>query len=414
MSFIATILSMRSYSKRVSEHAFNISGIISESNTNSDLGSVISAFDLKSNLYDRLSEPEFSATLPTGRLLYDSSLISETLLPAAFCVLSNQALAAELDQAITRRQLRYLARFKHAEEIDNLVHLAIDERIKLLEKFGRLTDQHFKELDLAYTNKGQTSVAIPQSITATQVKGNLGSRQTGKTEIQEGGAVKQVHAFSTDSTLTQWDDNIKSWVQVTSGSNLSQETTTSFEQDELHHPYIENQIRDSRIKVDLVAELLEAKLTELQCMDLVTQIELELKDIDLEIRKLQSQYIESFLVPRISGVITAVMKSTGEGVRAGEPVLRIEDDSSLLLKGVISSINQVTLGSQCKIDIFDVFVSAPGTHLVLNGKVVFIRGYELDNNKWNVVIEVSNSGAIKLPVGYDFESQLCTVRLTIQ
>ncbi len=55
-----------------------------------------------------------------------------------------------------------------------------------------------------------------------------------------------------------------------------------------------------------------------------------------EIRKLQLAYIDTFLVAPFDGVITAVFRSiSGTHVTAEQPVLRLENDKTVLLVGIV-------------------------------------------------------------------------------
>jgi hypothetical protein len=125
--------------------------------------------------------------------------------------------------------------------------------------------------------------------------------------------------------------------------------------------------------------------------------------MDLEIRKLQVQYIETFLVPRMGGTVTSVLKDAGDNVRVGESVLRIEGDDQILLAGQVKCRAAVTVGQSCVVETTNVFASDPPVALRLNARVVSVRGYDSEKDRWNIVLEAQNPAAPHLPLGYDFE-----------
>ncbi len=58
----------------------------------------------------------------------------------------------------------------------------------------------------------------------------------------------------------------------------------------------------------------------------------ELNSIDADVYRLQIAYLNTILMSPIPGTITGVYKNPGEAVRAGEPVIRIENNTAVLLK----------------------------------------------------------------------------------
>jgi hypothetical protein len=134
--------------------------------------------------------------------------------------------------------------------------------------------------------------------------------------------------------------------------------------------------------------------------------------MDLEIRKLQVQFIETFLAPRLAGNVTVTMKEAGDNVRAGEAVFRIEGTSEILLTGQVKCRAPISIGQTCVVETTNVFASDPAVPLKFKAKVVSIRGYDSENDRWNIVLEAPNPpnpsnpvspNDVRLPLGYDFE-----------
>lgn len=424
MSTHTRVLALTVSAKRISDLAFNVGGIVESMNSSSaTLGASVRAYDLRAALYTHLAEPELSSGKPTGRLVYDSAKIRSILLPHALAVLSNEVIAAELDQAISRRQNQFLSRNQFIEQIEKLVQDVYPKKVGILTNLLALSEQHFQALHSVYNPTGSPAngVTSPKVVMATRITG-IGSKQVGATSIKEGGVEKQSHNYSTQSSMTKWDPAAANpsnpaqpgaWIEITDPDAiaLSQETVSVSENDELRHPNLENQIRYNRTAVDLIDEILSESIFNLKVPNLGQLMNNELADSDLEIRKLQIQYVETFLTPRLDGLVTAVMKEAGDNVRAGESVVRIEDDSIVLLGGSVKHIGAVVVGRSCTITTDNLFESVPPVQRTLEGTVVAVRGYDTESDRWNVIIECDNSQIPKLPLGYVFESHPDSTRL---
>ncbi len=343
---------------------------------------------------------------PTGRLTHDSTKLRQTLLPLAFCVLSNECMAAELDQAILRRQSQFLKRNQFVTQMQALVQTTYPAKVNKLNQLLSLVEQHFQSLDTVYNPPGGPAAGVtsPKTVMATRVAG-LGSRFEGATHILEGGGEKQLHNTNSSTVMTRFDPASGQIVDIRDPAavTLSQETISISENDELRNPNIENQMRRQRITVDLMDEILGESLFNLTVPNLSATWANDLKAIDLEVRCLQVQFIETFLTPRLSGTVCAVQKDAGDNVRAGEPVIRIEDDTQILLAGQVKCRAPLRIGQSCTIETNNVFATNPAVALSLNAPVAAIRGYDSETDRWNLVLAAQNTGAIRLPLGYEFE-----------
>lgn len=418
MPINARVISLRVRARHSSDHAFNVAGIIESANANiATLGTAVTAFDVRADLYPHLGDAEMSSGQPTGRLLFDSAGIRAALAPRAAFVLSNEALAADLDQAVIRRQRQFIAFYQFANQIQTFAQAAYPAKVNELRNLLQLTDQHFQALEAAYNPASGPPMGVtsPRIVMATRVSG-MGSAQESTTHILEGGAEKQLHNHVSNSWTTKWDNASASWVPVKDAAAvaLSQETVSVSENDELRHPNLENRIRHSRLTVDLTDEILSESMFSLRMPNLARLLALELADLDLDIRRLQVQFAETFLLPRLSGIVTGVMKEAGDNIRAGEPVLRIEDSSQIELVGQLKCLGAISVGQNCTVETTNVFEGTPPVPLSLAGRVVSVRGYDAESDKWNVIIQCPNAGAVRLPLGYDFESHPDFTRVTLQ
>jgi hypothetical protein len=138
----------------------------------------------------------------------------------------------------------------------------------------------------------------------------------------------------------------------------------------------------------------------------------ELDAIDLEIKKLQLAYIATFVFSPFDGRVTAFYKQTGENARAGDPVVRVENETSLLLVGQVVCSSALSVGQQVTIATQNAFGdSAPA--VTLKGKVVVVKGVDTLCGRWNVTFDVGNNGAASIPAGYDFDPDPGVTTVTI-
>ena len=129
-------------------------------------------------------------------------------------------------------------------------------------------------------------------------------------------------------------------------------------------------------------------------------IENERGVFDLEVRKLQLSYAQSFLVSPVSGVVTAIHKDIGESVKPGEPVMRIENDDVIHVVGKINYRGLLEVGQEVTIETDNLYES--GEPFKWKGRLVAVRGDEADDDEWQVVIEIADKGK-KLPMYYQFD-----------
>ncbi len=382
MSIDGTIIALKVRAKTISDHAFNAGGLVEGVNLSlASIGSKCSAFDIRASLYPHLSEEELDGTgQKTGRLIYDSIKLRAVLQPLAIAYLSNESSAVDLDQAILRRQNQFLARDQFSAQLDILLKSVYPDKINRLKKLLSLLQDHFAALNSAY-NPGigpAAGVTSPRVVMATTVSG-LGSRHDGTTQVT-GGAQNQTHTSHSSSVMTRFDPAANGgagdWVEVRDNDamTLSQQTVSIAENDELRHPNLENQMRFVRVSADLLDEILAESTFGLTVPNLTQIWKNELRELDLEIRRLQVIFSETFLLPRVSGIITAQLRGSGDSVRAGEPVVRIENVDQIMLNGQVKVKGRLYLGQTCTVETSNVFGTDPAEKLSLPARIVSLRG----------------------------------------
>jgi multidrug resistance efflux pump len=104
----------------------------------------------------------------------------------------------------------------------------------------------------------------------------------------------------------------------------------------------------------------------------------ELRMIDLDVKCLQVAYLDTLLLSPIDGVVTGVFRNLSDCVRAGQPVMRVENDTEILLVGTMKYRGLVFIGTGMSITtkIFDT-----GVKLTTSGKVVSVRGHDAEDEQ---------------------------------
>jgi hypothetical protein len=160
-------------------------------------------------------------------------------------------------------------------------------------------------------------------------------------------------------------------------------------------PRRENDEEFQRTQLGLQDEILDEKITTMGVPEMEKMMTNELEIMDWEINKLQLNYAHTYLVPPFDGVVTAVYKDLGESVVAGEPVLRIEDHTRLLLVGRVQFRGVLRLddpnGAAGKVRIRTTSLFEDGQAKEFQDvKIVSIRGHDADNDEYDLILELKN------------------------
>jgi hypothetical protein len=192
-------------------------------------------------------------------------------------------------------------------------------------------------------------------------------------------------------------------------------------------PYVEAVAQNLRAQISLNDQQFSLTLATQNVPNLATVLQNESNSVDLAVYQMQVGFINTVLLPTITGTITGIFKYPGDPVRAGEPVIRIDDNSQMLVVARLvypGPINVGTLtgppvtGSQVTIttNLFDANAEPvpPALLTSLPGTVVALRGAG-DDDLWDVVILCKNptvSGLPVYPIGYTFDYDNTSVTIT--
>ena len=110
--------------------------------------------------------------------------------------------------------------------------------------------------------------------------------------------------------------------------------------------------------------------------------------------------------------MTGIYKNAGDAVRAGETVIRVENNNVVLLVASLIYRGPISIGSSVTVatTLFD--LAGPPT--TVTGSVVPVRG-QREDDQWEVIVQCENvddSGNHIFPLGYHFDYDDTTVSIT--
>jgi hypothetical protein len=125
-----------------------------------------------------------------------------------------------------------------------------------------------------------------------------------------------------------------------------------------------------------------------------------LNSIDLDIKRLQIAYLNTIVTSPINGVVTGIYKNSGDWTQAGEPVIRVEDNSRVILVGTLACQGPISIGQLMTVNtsLFDSSGSP-----AITGAVISVRGRPNEDDVWDVHAICDNSAVPVLPLNYHFD-----------
>ncbi len=226
-------------------------------------------------------------------------------------------------------------------------------------------------------------------------------------------------ASSSTTTETGTSTSVETGSESTTGSAYAVQTEQIVNTDYTYRiPSIESQAQNLRAQISLNDQQFTLLLTTQNLPKLSTVLQNELKSIDLGVYQLQLGFMSGLLLAPFDGTVTGIYKYPGDAVRPGEPVLRVEDNSQLLLvmrlvySGPIKIATTATPATQITVStsLYDAAALAPP----IVGTVISARGGG-DDDLWDLVVKCANpldiNGDPVIPIGYTFDYDNTTVNV---
>jgi biotin carboxyl carrier protein len=187
-------------------------------------------------------------------------------------------------------------------------------------------------------------------------------------------------------------------------SNMQQDMTSDSHGYGYRMPYIEAQAQNARAQANLIDEKFSQFLVGQTIPNLDAIYTNQLTAINMNVKRFQVAYLATILLSPIAGTVTAIYKQVGEAVQAGEKVLRIEDNTAMLLYGRLICAEMIPLNSSIRIESY---LFSGTTTEIIEGTIVAVRGDAAGDDNWNVIISCQNTdrtGNPILPLNYHFDT----------
>jgi hypothetical protein len=425
---VAVAISMSVRPVEVAVMCFEVSGVLAEMDV--ELGETVGVFNL----------PAFYAALesfPTtdgdaSRLLYDAPGIDAYVQSSVLAKLRAEPRKLALSKAINARQNAYYAKYGNAAAIiaqitQNYSANSYRSKPQLLTILSTLAQSQLDQLATAYVADARTGVVkVTQSTLSSTTMTTGSTNESGQSVSQaigasvptgvlsplpQGGELPGGFGFTGDIDMSEDDQDATSSSLSNSQATASQTQYISNTDYAYRVPIIEAEAQETRAQISLMDEQFATFIAYQNLPNLAQVYANELNSIVPDVCRLQIDYLNTILLPTVSGVVTGVYKNPGEWVRAGEPVVRIENTAliyvvaTLRYAGVIAINGTVTISTQ-RLEI-------AGTPTTLSGTVVQVRG-GADDNQWEVImvcVNTDSSGNPIFPLGYVFAPDATSVTI---
>jgi len=471
-------LSVRPY--QVAHLCFEVGGILEVSLA--QLGAQVNAFDFPA-FYTILGGVP-TVTGDPSRLLYNFLDIEAAVAPFALVALRKEPRKAALNNAINARQNAYFAKYANLSGPSGIIATMnklysaseIGSKPQRLEVLAGIATDQWNLLKGAYTTAGRTGVV-------TTTSSNLCSDTTSYGYSATGGITDEMIVTSPDiptQKTTPAPPNppppwpapqyprcpadgdsgaapapqpptaaTNTWNEGFTGSNDTTETIqkgasyqTGSTADKAYQsqtiintdytyrcPYYEGAAQFERAQISLIDQQFAQFMYGQNLPNLGTVFENELNSIDSNVFRLQVAYLDTILMSPIPGVVTGLYKNPGDAVRPGEPVLRIEDNSTIYLAATVTYRGPIVIAPpppppptpppppppNSTVTVHTSLFDASGPLTELTGSVVSARGHR-DDDKWDLVVKCTNpldaSGNPTFPLGYHFDYDDTTVSIS--
>jgi len=352
-------------------------GIGDNQQLNAQLGIPVTPFDFKS-FYANLGQT-FGGGDP-ALLQYNSFNIQDdnSVKASTLYALRAEAKKAVLNKAVITRQNAFYAKYANQaaiiEKMRTFYSGAIGSKQGLLGELSGLAQNQANSLKFAYKALNKDGVVETTTSVLKSVEDDADKKLTG----------------SVTQTIQNTDYGFRM-------------------------PLIESQAQNSRAQISLMDEQFAAFIYGQNLPNLEIVFANELASIDLDVRRLQVDYLNTILMSPIAGIVTGIYKNVGDWVKAGEPVVRVEDNRTAILVATLKYPGLISIGSTVTVQthLFDSPSTIPAGPTT--AKVVAVRGHRDEDDRWDVLVNFPNvdaSGNAILPLGYNFDYDDTSVNIT--
>lgn len=224
---------------------------------------------------------------------------------------------------------------------------------------------------------------------------------------------------SADTTTVDETTKIR---EATNSSGLALQQQTIVNTDYGYRtPYWEGAAQYERAQISLIDQQFAQFMATLNLPNLDLVLNNEKNNLDGDVCRLQIAYLNTILMSPIAGTVTGVYKQPGDCVKAGEPVIRVEDSRTIYLVATVVYRGPIVIAPPgappppnstvtIQTKLFDL---AP-LPVPMTGTVVAARGHR-DDDMWDLTVKCNNldaSGNPIFPLGYHFDFDDTTITIT--
>jgi hypothetical protein len=404
----AKVVSLNVRASQTAHLCFEAGGILGESNV--ELGAEVKAFDF--NAFHATLGGMPSVPGHPARLIYNFLEIqaAAAVKPATLMALRAEASKAALSKAINARANAYYAKYANAPAIISRMHEYYSPSVSgskpnRLDILSQFSQDQMEQIRDAYLAKGRTGVV-------TETKSTVESITTGASDEKSVDFLAPPQTFSTPSVGTTLTTTHDRQAHMQMGASTSDQNETIVNEDYVYRvPYLENFAQYERAQISLIDEQFAQFMYGQNLPYLAAVFSNELSSIDSDVFRLQIAYLNTILLSPIAGTVTGIYRYPGEMVKAGEPVMRVENNADILLLATLIYRGPIAIGS--KVAVETQLFGLPGPKTPIGGRVVAVRG-QIEDDQWEVIVKCNNldgSGKPIFPLGYHFAYDDTTVSI---
>ena len=400
------VVSLNVRPSQVSYLCFEVGGILGD--CKAELGAPVVAFNFP-GFYALLGS---IPTIPDhpARMIYDFLEIQAFVSPSTLAALRAEGAKATLNKAINARANAFYAKYANGPAIISRINQDFSSKAARLSNLSNLSTKQTQDVGDAYVRDKRAGVL------KTGVS-SIASTTTGKSaENSADFAVNPGTFFAIPADETQvtfeggnlvgYDDE-----KLGRTSSTSSETITNADYG-YKHPFYELTAQYERAQISLLDEQLAQFLAGQNIPFLGAVFLNELNAINADVYRTQIAYLNTILMSPISGTVTGLYKNPGDAVRAGEPVIRVENNAEIFLVATLIYRGPISIGST--VTVTTTLFGLPGPKISTAGTAVAARGQRQDD-RWEVIVKCNNldaAGNAIFPLGYHFDYDDTTVSIT--
>jgi biotin carboxyl carrier protein len=423
----AKVVSLSARPSQASHLCFEVDGILGALST--ILGANVSAFDFTGFYATLASHPTKTGDL--SRLLYDAAQMQTFVSQSTLAALRSEPRKAVLDKAVNARQNAYFAKYGSATAIITQMNKFYSTSSTLskpnrLAKLSDLANEQANKLNAAYQPDRTGVVKTTTSVLNSTTTGG-GSKvdedsvmESLNTNVKVGTAISPPPAGAQQPLLFTGGANPNETLQeatsgetITNTGEIKQSQTITNTDYGYRTPYIESQAQNERAQISLIDQQFAQFMYRQNLPNLKVVFENELSSIDKDVYRLQVAYLNTILMSPISGTVTGIYKNPGDAVKAGEPVIRVENNELIFLVATLIYSGPIATGYT--VTVSTTLFGQQTAPTTISGTVVAVRGRR-EEGQWEVVVECANFTTDPsipiLPLGYHFDYDDTTVSIT--